>query len=489
MKLQNSALALAAAGLLAACSATGELRADAVAQYHAGNLSHAGAQIEAAIADAHGSDTSISVSDWDMTRRDMPLLALERAMISLREGDVEGARQALLATRHELESRRIDSFTEFIGFQNVGDGVRQIFEGDVSLPFAAAGYEELAVYAMLMVTEALDSRQDLIPFAGQFGNAQNALLSSSYGINDEAFEPGDEHRVLAMGHYLEGVVREAGDNSSVALRPYQEAAALLPNSILVSDAVARIQNGDPRSEFGEGVLHVLYLLGRGPELGSSNFNIEESDPIVEFLGRVMLQVLDILRETAGGDSYEWEDAVLLQLTTTPIPVPYVIGNGSQFGPVTASVPSAGIQADGERLVDFYELAEARIRSERWMILTRSVIRRFVKQSVAQEVGGGWGALASLGSQLFEKADTRSWGTLPAEVRVARLTLPTGVHQVDLGIETVSIEQGIEDSFIVVIISEPGGPATILVDAYSYLELGGVLEGTAEATASGGAVAP
>jgi len=118
-----------------------------------------------------------------------------------------------------------------------------------------------------------------------------------------------------------------------------------------------------------------------------------------------------------------------------------------------------------------------------LILARAVIRRAVKATIttagseavksknrndtgdAAEFGF---AIANLIWTATERADTRSWSSLPANIQVARLPLPAGVHAVRFGGEVeadVRISAG-RDAYAIVIRPDPGRPGVILLDRLS-----------------------
>jgi hypothetical protein len=65
-------------------------------------------------------------------------------------------------------------------------------------------------------------------------------------------------------------------------------------------------------------------------------------------------------------------------------------------------------------------------------LLRTIIRALAKWRVtkaAQDQGELSGLLANITSVATERADTRSWSTLPDRIHVAQLRLPAGDHRV------------------------------------------------------------
>ena len=76
-----------------------------------------------------------------------------------------------------------------------------------------------------------------------------------------------------------------------------------------------------------------------------------------------------------------------------------------------------------------------------MIMTRAIARAAIKyilahaasQAVGKQFGQGWGLLTQVGTNIIaaatEVADTRSWTTLPSQIRMARIKVPPGIHTV------------------------------------------------------------
>jgi hypothetical protein len=147
------------------------------------------------------------------------------------------------------------------------------------------------------------------------------------------------------------------------------------------------------------------------------------------------------------------------------------------------VSAFGRKTATETLLDVNMVAGQQLDKMMPLIIARAVIRRAVKTAIttasseavksnnrnstgdAAEFGF---AIANLIWTAAERADTRSWSSLPAHIQVARLPLPAGVHAVRLGGEVeadVRIAAG-RDAYVVVIRPDPGRPGAILVDRLS-----------------------
>jgi hypothetical protein len=211
------------------------------------------------------------------------------------------------------------------------------------------------------------------------------------------------------------------------------------------------------------VLHVFRLAGPGP------FYATGSSPPTELALRIAQFAAAIIT-----DSY-------VPLMQTAVPVPVLAVNAPAIPPLEITAFDRSVAT--EPLLDVNMVAAQQLEKMMPMIVARAVIRRAIKAGAttagSEAVGNkkkernqdaielGF-ALANLLWTASERADTRSWSSLPAQVQVARLPLPAGVHAVRLGpgLEAdVRIAPG-RDTYIVVVQPDPGRPGVVLVDRLS-----------------------
>jgi hypothetical protein len=109
----------------------------------------------------------------------------------------------------------------------------------------------------------------------------------------------------------------------------------------------------------------------------------------------------------------------------------------------SAVEAGGVSAQTELASDLAAIAKKDLSERQALIRTRAIVRAAIKfilakaasDEVAQKYGkNSWQhMLAQAGSAALaastEGADTRAWFTLPAQIRVARLRLPPGTHDV------------------------------------------------------------
>ena len=112
-------------------------------------------------------------------------------------------------------------------------------------------------------------------------------------------------------------------------------------------------------------------------------------------------------------------------------------------------------ATSSRVESITAIAEKSLEAEMPAITARAIARMAVKDTAAraasQSGGGGnnssagplLGLAVNIAAVLTERADTRSWFTLPGEIHLARLSLPPGEYKVK--IELHGRDQGVLDS--------------------------------------------
>lgn len=116
-----------------------------------------------------------------------------------------------------------------------------------------------------------------------------------------------------------------------------------------------------------------------------------------------------------------------------------------YGIRSSFVTADGVFAQNTQLVqDVSFLARQELEEAMPGILVRSAVRAVVKQvaavqarhAVAEAAQEDWvgdlaGRAISILGAVTEKADTRQWFTLPAEIRLARIFVPPGTHRITL----------------------------------------------------------
>ncbi len=119
-------------------------------------------------------------------------------------------------------------------------------------------------------------------------------------------------------------------------------------------------------------------------------------------------------------------------TYLSLALPYYPQNNSS---VVGDVRVAGKALGRHELMDVDQMAAYHLKEKLPSIIIRQALRLYAKEALqhaASEEQAVGGALLEIWSVLTERADTRSWQTLPARVNTAGKTLSAGEHQLTVG---------------------------------------------------------
>jgi len=301
------------------------------------------------------------------------MLLTHMALNFLAMGDFAQARVAITQT-HELESQIAEARRKEI----------ERVEEDAKKRGAQTSFKELNGYPV----ETID-------------NPEVNALRNSYQS--------------ALSHYLAGFVYEALGEASLAAPGYRLANELQPNQPALEEALRGLDERMSRPD--DGMTDVLFVVGSGlaPALQSRQFRL----PV--WIGT----------------------RTVLVVASFPVMV------GTQFGR-----PPAGLAFDGGAdsvsltpLTSIDLMARRRLLDDMPGIMLRSSVRAASRAALqaglqqAPQGGGRDSGAAALGaavalaiaatSVVVEKADERTWRTLPAEISIARARLRPGLHTITL----------------------------------------------------------
>jgi hypothetical protein len=362
--------------------------------------------------------------------RDKLLRSLYHGIVSYYAGDYERSGQALRAADEMAEDRYTKSLSR---------GALSLVSNDLVLPYMPGHTERLLVhyYAALGYL-----KRDSVAGAAVEVRRLSQLLEEF----DEHRDPADRS-TRAFLRYFAGTVFEAAGESNDASVAYRNAAELTP-----SQGIPRSRRPPPGS--GE----VIVLLERGfvAQRVEENLHIEVAESERDSLAQRKEITIDssdgwaitrMLRQLDSGpdggvyrtsgerhlqrDHFDGDDAnELLLKVAWPV----------FLRPLRESAP-ATVLAPDDSVVPFMLAGDisdgiiADYRRQRVVLLTRTVARAAVKFAAAEAAekkkGKGGKMVATIAGAILEHADTRSWHLLPADVAIARLTLPAGRHRLSL----------------------------------------------------------
>jgi len=222
----------------------------------------------------------------------------------------------------------------------------------------------------------------------------------------------------ALSHYLAGFVYEALDEASLAAPGYRLANELQPNRPALEEALSGL---DTRIRApSDGMTEVLFIVSAGsaPALRAQPFRLP-----VPVNNRMVLIPFSFPLLMPGPFRDE-----ALSLTV----------GGAQRLPLTriTSIDLMARRSLQDDMAGIMVRATARA--------TTSAVLQYQAQQHSDKQAGAAAAIGAFALTAFlQTADDRTWRTLPAEVSIARVRLPPGVHEVSLqthtGEQTVRVQ--------------------------------------------------
>jgi len=333
--------------------------------------------------------------------RDAVLYDLNRALLLRMEGDYVQSNAAFESAKAAIERLDAVSVSEQTGALAINDMMRS---------YTAEPYER----ALLHVYAALNYL-DL----GQPEAARVEILQLDVLLGQEEDAPDG----AGFARYLSGMIFEALGQYDDAMIAYRQAYAAYRR-----DAAA---GGAPASLGRDLVRTAARVGGLEDELRRyrTEFGLAEA-------------------ELPGPRAEEGELIFLLHSGLAPVKRDQVIGASTPEGRVVAvampyyemrtpRVTGARLSA-GDAVVatevaeDVAAVAVATLEREKPLILLRAISRAAIKHEASEKAdqeNNTLGAVINIAGIVSERADTRSWSTLPNRIYLARLPLPDGRHEV------------------------------------------------------------
>jgi hypothetical protein len=207
----------------------------------------------------------------------------------------------------------------------------------------------------------------------------------------------------ALSHYLSGFVYELNNEAGLAAAGYRKSIELRPGAKVLEDALQGLDDRtSPAKRRAQTTTDVLFIVeaGNAPARVSKEFTIPLLIP--------------------GGPS------------TVSMAYPTIVPSKD---PVLANLSVNGNALALDNVVDLNVMARRSLKDEMPGLVARNVTRAVTKGVAQKEIGKAnplLGLGAGLLSAVTEKADDRSWRSLPERVYLARASLPPGEHKLSVG---------------------------------------------------------
>ncbi|MEK7321935.1 MAG: hypothetical protein AABZ84_02520 [Pseudomonadota bacterium] len=364
-------------------------------------------RMDALIAAGQPADALKSLGEQSSSRQDEVLYLLNKAVLLHQAGDYPGSNAALEQAKPLMEKYAVLSVSEQAGALAVNDILRA---------YGGAHYERIyahifAALNYLALGKLDDTRVEVL----QMDDALTQI-------------PKDTPAPSGFARYLSGLIFESlgeWDDAMIAYRGAYEAYRAYPAGYSVP----------PPESLQRDLLRVAAHQDLNDELIRYRqvFAVKENDSGDDLRGKG--EVVLILESGLAPLKREIITGVYAadgRLVTVALPY-----YQSRVPTVTRATLSAtgGPAADGELVEDVERMALAELEREMPAIVARAVGRAVVKNKTIKQSerqgNDALGLLVNVAGLLTERADTRSWSTLPSRMYIARLPLAPGRYRLTL----------------------------------------------------------
>ncbi len=337
------------------------------------------------------------------------LYRLERAVVQLCLGRPDVAEELLSEGLAGLDERYSSSFVDSVGAMLLDDR---------SLEYGGEDYEHVIGRALLAVANLMAGGRDVAAYA-------NAVIEKQLEIMDayedhEGTKPKLAYKLVPFGVYLRAILAEESPlKTDVARREFARFAELQPDFPYAEADIDRVENGI-HSAPGNGVIHVIALVGTGPT------KVETEEPVSGAALAIAQYIWAIYRRRV----------VLPNITAVVIPTLAFHRDNPTAVQVSLNGDDAGITATA---TDVDAIAREQFVVMRDAVIARAVLRRAIKiaavEGTKEAVNRERDPVIDLFLSIFgliwtgaERADTRGWSFLPSKFQVLRVEAPAGDHE-------------------------------------------------------------
>jgi hypothetical protein len=245
----------------------------------------------------------------------------------------------------------------------------------------------------------------------------------------------------AYTFYLSGMLWEAGGESDSAFIDYQRALEIFPNNSFLQQDVLRLAVSLGMTDTVTRLEQRFGKYTQKPDKNTGQVVIVLEQGIITPKEEVKINLPLFRRSTSydRGGSYNSVDNVKFFSFALPV----YRANSSQTSRLTTTINGKTYQS--EEIVKLQSLASRNLHDQLPSLVTRQALRLIAKERIRHEMAKKndlANILTSVYNLASEKADTRSWSSLPNSVQILKMNLPVGDHQLQLSIsgmrETVDV---------------------------------------------------
>ena len=350
----------------------------------------------------------VAMQGVEPPKRDQAQYLLNMGMLKHLNGDLKGSTQDLQQAKELMAQLQAVSVREVIGASTVNETLRS---------YIGSPSERVLTQQLLALNYLAQ---------GDLDGARVEMLQASVLMREVADKDSLSGQ-LASAYFITALIYELGREWDDALIAYRHTAELmdergqiLPSALQESLLRLTKQNG-LREEYQQ------YVQRFGREANALDAN--EAEVIALYWQGVV--------------SAKKQSKISVFAPTLGHHISLAVPTYADFyaGSEGSLLSVGSYQATTQLLDDVEVLAREDLQAQMPKITATTLVRAVAKHQAVkqaresgQQNGGGtlFGFIADVASVLTEVADLRSWNTLPANIQVARLSVPAGEYPVHLG---------------------------------------------------------
>lgn len=348
-------------------------------------------------------DLSLAIAEQRDLEQKEVISSLDKGMLRRMNNDFSGSNKILEVAKQDIEKLHGVSITENLTSITINDTMRG-YEGE--------SYEQLLLHAYM----AMNYIQ-----LGQIDGARVEMLQA----NVKMMEWGDEPEEDAFLRYLEGIIYESLGELDNALISYRKAYTVYKEKGGSLYPVApEILKKD--------LLRLLAWQGIWDEYKSykAEFNLSDFKPVNA--SNKSGELVVILNNGLAPIKSEAAIPIFSSEIQQNLRVAFPVYREPKHNLYMPAIKVDDNKYAMEKVEDIDVLARHSLEGAMPGIMARATARAVVKyntQHTAQDNSALAGLFMTVTNLITERADTRSWTTLPQEIQLQRILLPVGEHQV------------------------------------------------------------
>ncbi|GAB4301781.1 MAG: hypothetical protein Kow0090_17320 [Myxococcota bacterium] len=338
------------------------------------------------------------------------LYLLDKGMILHLAGRYEESNKVFELAERQSEEYWATSVSEEVASMLTSDDIKaypgEDFERVLILIYRAMNYL------------AMDSLEDALVECRQVDIKLNEI-NQKYGKNKNVY------REDAFARWLSGIIYEAEGDFNNAVISYRKAIG-----IYKKDYLPNYRTNIP-AQLIKDYLGALKAEGLSDELERAKrayLQFGEAEPPPKDMGEVVLIYQN------GRSPHKIEQFLIIPVDNTVIKLAFPEYRRSHYFLRNIRIRSGDFSAQGELAEDITEIAIKNLKDRAGRTMLKMAARAATKvalKKAADKAHPLLGLLTNVANVATEKADTRSWLSLPAEFNITRLQLPPGERELTI----------------------------------------------------------